>query len=170
MTHNQMTTHIVIAVEVHLVTTIRKITTPNTDNALHPELVITTTEVLLLHITLDHVMIIIEEILVHTVHHTDLHINPLTDAIHVQDTNPDLILEIITFNDTPLLTDLLQDLEILDFLDLAHILVHAIKSILYNHILLLMQLNLKYTCIILQKWQMHLLLQVDFIPYIHILH
>ena len=86
ITHNQMTIHIDIVVEVHLVTITTKITTLNIDNALHLEPGITTTKVLLLHITLDHVMITIEEILVHTVHHIDLLIDHLTDVIHAQDT------------------------------------------------------------------------------------
>ena len=67
-----MTIQIDNEVEVHLVITIRKITLPNIDKDLHLELAVIMIEILLLHITLNHLMIIIKEILAHIVHHTGL--------------------------------------------------------------------------------------------------
>ena len=155
MTQDQLTIQIDIAVEVHLVITIREITILNIDNDLHLKLVTITIEILLLHITLDHVMISIKETLALIVHYTRLLIDHLTHVIHVPDTNPDLIPGKITSKDTLLQTDLLQDLEIPDILDLVHTLIHEIKSIIFNHNLLLIQSTLKYTCITQQKWPMH---------------
>ena len=105
--------------------------------------------------TLDHVMIIIKEILAHIVHHTDLLKDHSTNVIHVPDTILDLTPEKITSKKALLHIDLLQDLEISDILDLVHILIHEKKSIIFNHNLLLIQSTLKYTCIAQQKWQMH---------------
>ena len=62
-----------IAVEVHLVLTFTEITILTIEKDLHLELVIIMIEILLLHITLDHVMIIIKETLDHIVHHTGHH-------------------------------------------------------------------------------------------------
>ena len=80
-------------------------------------------ELLLLHITPGLVMTTITEILAYIVHHIDLLIDHLTDVIHVTDTNLDLTPEIIPFKDTLPLIDQRPDLEILDVLDLAHILI-----------------------------------------------
>ena len=101
--------------------------------------------------TLDHVMIITKETLNHIVHHTGLLIDHHTYVIHVLDTNRDLTPEIITSKNTLLHVDLLQDLEIPDTLYLVHTLIHEIKSIIFNHNLLQIQLSLKYTCITQQK-------------------
>ena len=135
MIQDQMTIQIDIVVEVHLVVTMRELTIPNIDNELHLELVTITIEILLLHFTLDHVMIIIKETLTHIVHQTGLFIDHHTHVIHVPDTNPDLTPEKITSSKKELLPgkkitkntllhiDLLQDLEIPDILDLVHTLI-----------------------------------------------
>ena len=60
MTPDQMRIQIDIAVEVHLVITIKEITIPIFDQDLHLELVTIIIEILLLHITLDHIMILIK--------------------------------------------------------------------------------------------------------------
>ena len=112
-------------------------------------------EILLLHIRLDHVMIVIKETLAHIVHHRGLLIDHHTHVIHVPDTNLDLTPAIITSKNTFLQIDLLQDQEIPDIVDLVHTLLHEIKSIIFNHNLLLIQSTLEYTCITQQKWQMH---------------
>ena len=148
---NQLNTPPDTVVAVHPVTTTKNII----DNDLHQELAIITTEQPLLHITLDLVMTTITEILAPIVHYIDLPTNHLTDVIHVPVTNLDHTREIITFNDILLLIDHPLDLEILDILDLAHILRHEIKSTTSNHNLLLTQSTLKYTSITQQKWQMH---------------
>ena len=80
-------------------------------------------ELLHLHITPGLVMTTITEILAYIVHHIDLLIDHLTDVIHVTDTNLDLTPEIILFKDTLPLIDQRPNLEILDVLDLAHILI-----------------------------------------------
>ena len=136
MTQDQTNIQIDIAVEVHLVKTIREITIPIIDKDLHLELVTIMIETLLLHITLDHVMIIISETLDHIVHHTGLLIDHHTHVIHVLDTNLDLTPEMITSKNALLHIDLLQDLKIPDNLDLIHTLIHEIKSIIFNHNLL----------------------------------
>ena len=155
MIQDQMVIQTDIVVEVHLVITSTEITILNIDKDLHLELGIFMTEILLLHTTLDHVMIIIKEILAHTVRYTGLPIDHHSHVIHVLDTNPALTPEEITSKNTLLHIDLLQDLEIPDILDLVHTLIHEIKSIIFNHNLLLIQSTLKYTCIIQQEWQMH---------------
>ena len=143
MTPDQMNIQIDIAVEVHLVITIEEITIPIIDKDLHLELFTIIIEILLLHITHDHVMIIIKVTLDHIVHHTGFLTDHHTHVIHVLDTNLDLTLGIITSKNTLLHIDLLQDLEIPDTLDLIHTLIHEIKSIIFNHNLLQIQLTLK---------------------------
>ena len=152
MTPDQMKIQIDIAVEVPLVITFREITIFTIDKDLHLELVTIMIEILLLHITLDHVMIIIKETLDHIVHHTGLLTDHHTHVIHVLDTILDLTPEIITSKNTLLHIDLLQDLEIPDALDFVDTLIH---EIIFNHNLLQIQLTLKYICITQQKWQMH---------------
>ena len=154
MTQEQANIQTDIAVEVHLVLITIKTIILNIGKDLHLELVIIKTEVILLHITLDHVMIIIKEILDHTAPHIDLPIDHLTDEIHVLDTDLDLTLEKKPFRNTLLHTDPLQSLEILDILDLVHILIQEIELTVYNHNHLLTQSNLKYTCTIQLKWPM----------------
>ena len=94
MTPDQMNIQIDIAVEVHLVITFREITILTIVKDLHLELVRSMIEILLLHITLDHVMINIKETLDHIVHRTGLLIDHHTHVIHVLDTNLDLTPEI----------------------------------------------------------------------------
>ena len=65
-------------------------------------------EILLLHITLDHVMIIIKETLDHIVHHTGHFTDHHTHVIHVLDANLDLTPEIITSKNTFLHIDLFK--------------------------------------------------------------
>ena len=144
---DQMTTHIDGVVEVHLVLTIRKTTILNIDKDLQLELVIIMIEMPILHSTLDHVMIIIKEILAHIVHHIDHLIDHPTDVIHVPNINLDLTLEKKTSRNILLHTEPLQGLEISDIQDLAHVLIQEIKSIIFNHNLLLTQSILKYPCI-----------------------
>ena len=110
---DQMTIHIDTVVEVHLVRTVRKKTfltqyrQRSTSRTRYNHNRHTTP-----HTTLDHVMIIIKDILAHTVHHTGLLIDHPTTVIHVPDTNLDLTPEKITSKNTLLHTDLLQELGI----------------------------------------------------------
>ena len=65
-------------------------------------------------------------------------------------------IEVFTNGKNTLLhTDFLHDLEIPDILDLVHNLIHEIKSIIFNHNLLLIQSTLKYTYITQHKWLLH---------------
>ena len=124
----QITIQIDIAVQVHLVITIREMTVLNIEKYLHLELVTIMIEILLLRITLDHVMIIIKETLDDIVHHTGLLIDHHTHVIHVLDTNLDLTPEIITSKNTHLQIDLLQDLEIPDISNPDYNLIHEVKQ------------------------------------------
>ena len=155
MIHDQMTIPLDIIVEVHLVMIIKNPIILNTDNDLLLELATIMIELPLLHIIPGLGMTTIKRILAHIVHHTDLLTDHLTGVIHVPDIILDLTPEITTFKDILLLTDRRPDLEILDNLDLVHILVHETKLTKFNHKLLLIQSTLKYTCITQQKWQMH---------------
>ena len=85
----------------------------------------------------------------------DLHLESVTIMIKILLLPIALDHVIITFKNTLLHIDLLQDLEIPDTLDLVQTLIHEIKSIILNHHLLQLQIILKYTCITQQKWQMH---------------
>ena len=124
MIQEQMTIQTDIVVQVHLVITITEITFLKIDKDLHLELVIITIEILLLHTTLDHVMIIIKEIRAHIVHHTGLFIDHHTHVIDVPETNSDPTPEKLTSKNTLLQIDLLQDLQIPYVLDLVHTLIH----------------------------------------------
>ena len=137
MIQDQLNIPLDTIVEVHPVMITKKIITRNIDNDLFQELAIIMIELLLLHTTPGLVMTTITEILAHIVHHIDPLIYHLTDVIHVTDTNLDLTPEIITFKDTLPLIDHRLDLEILDILDLAQILIQETKSIIFNHKLLL---------------------------------
>ena len=79
----------------------------------------------------------------HIVHHTGLLTGHHTHVIHVPDTNFDLTPEKITSKNF-LHIDLFQDIEILDVLDLVHILIQEIKSIIFDHNIQLIQSTLKY--------------------------
>ena len=151
---DQITIPLDIIVEVHLDMIIKNPIIPNIDNDPLLELATIMIDQLLLHIIPRLGVTTIKEILVHIVHYTDLLTDHLTDVIHVPDINLDLTPEITIFKDILLLTDRRPDLEILDILDLVHILVHETKLTIFNHILLQIQSTLKYTCITPQKWQM----------------
>ena len=144
-----------IIVEVNLVMIIKNPIILNIDNDLLLELATIMIEPLLLHIIPGLSMTIIKEIFAHIVHNTDLLTDHLTGMINVPDINLDLTPEITTFKDILLLTDRRPHLEILDILDLVHILVHETNLTIFNHKLLLIQSTLKYTCITQLKWQMH---------------
>ena len=151
MIQDQTTITLDIIVEVHLDMIIKNPIFLNIDNDLLLELAAKMIELLLLQIIPGLGMTTIKEILVHIVHHTDLLTDHLTDVIHVPDKNLDLTPEITTFKDILLLTDRCPDLEILDILDLVHLLVHETKITIFNHKLLLIQSTLKYTCNTQQK-------------------
>ena len=68
------------------------------------------------------------------------------DHNHTQETT-------INLRGTHLPLDHLQDLEILNFLDLAHIRIQELNSRDYNHKLKTIQINFKYICITKPKWQ-----------------
>ena len=91
----------------------------------------------LLHNTVVHDMINIEETRNVIALRVDHHTNHLIDVPLVTDINHAPVLEITISQDTHLLLDNLQDKENLDFLDLAHIQI----------------LTLKYICITQPKWQ-----------------
>ena len=154
---DQMTIPLYIVVEVHLVMITKNPITLNIDNDLLLELATIMIDLLLLHITAGLVMTTINEILAHIVHHTDLVIDHLPDVIHVPDINLNLTPEITTFQNVVLLTDPRPDLEILDILDLDHILIHETRIIIFNHKLPQIQSTLKYDpkCTTQKKWQMH---------------
>ena len=90
------------------------------DTVLHLEIDLVMTKVLLLHNTLDHVMILTNVIpgltVLHTNHRTDL----LIDTTLAQDTDHAPIPETTNSQNIQIHTDHLQDQENLDFLDLAH--------------------------------------------------
>ena len=155
MIQDQMTIPLDIIVEVQLVMIIKNPIILIIDNDLLLELATIMIELLLLHIIRGLGRTTIKEILAHIVHHTDLLTDHLKDVIHVPDINVDLTPEITTFKDILLLTDPLPDLEILDILDLVHILVHETKLTIFNRKVLQIQSTLKYTCITQQKWQIH---------------
>ena len=120
-----------IEVEVHheiiiiTETTIHKI-----DIALHLEIDLFMTKLRILHNTLDPDMTIINEtrdlIDPPTNHIVDVILVTDIDHAHTQETT-------IILRDTHLSLDHLQDLEILDFLDLAHIRKQEKKALPYNH-------------------------------------
>ena len=151
MTQDQMTIPLDIIVEVHLDMIFKNPIILNIDNDLLLELATIMIELLLIHIIPGLGMTTIKEILVHIVHPTDHLTDHLTDVIHVPDINLDLTPEITIFKDILLLTDRHPDLEVLENLNLVHILVHETKLIIFNHKLLQIQSTLKYTCITQQK-------------------
>ena len=105
------------------------------DTVLHLEIEIdlVMTKVLLLHTTLDHDMIHTNVIPGPTVLPTDLHTDPLIDTTLVLDTDHVPIPETTNSQNIQILTDHLQDQEILDFLDLAHTPIPETKLIWYNN-------------------------------------
>ena len=125
--HNTMI--IDIEVEVPHVTILTTKPIHQIDTVLHLEIDLVTTKVLLLHITLDHDMILTDAIHGLTVLHTDLRIDLPIDTTLALDIDHAPIQEIITLQDTQIHTDHLPDREILDFLDPVHTPILEIKSI-----------------------------------------
>ena len=99
------------------------------DTVLHPEIDLVMIKVLLLHITLDHDMILTNAIHALTVHHTDLHTDLLIDITPVLDIDHVPIQETINLRSVQIHTDHLPDQEILYFLDPVHTPTLEIKSI-----------------------------------------
>ena len=125
-----------------------------TDIALHPEIDLVVTKMLLLHNTPDHDMTTINEIHDPTALLTDLLTDPLTGMTLVLDIDHVHIQEMTTLSqDTHLHIDHLHDHEILDILEHVHIQIRETNLIQYNHKPKLMQLISKYTCITQLKWQ-----------------
>ena len=134
---------------------ITKIQTHKTDIDLHPKIYLVMTKILLLHNTLDHDRTSINEIHDPIALLTDLLTDPHIGMTLVLDIDHVHVQEIITIlQDTHLLIDQLQDLEILDTLDHVHIPIQEINLRQYNHNTKMTQLTLKCTCIIQLKWQM----------------
>ena len=124
------------------------------DKALHLEIELVMTKVLLLHNTLDHDMTILKEIRDPNALLTDLLTDPLIDMTLVTDIDHARIQEItIILQDTHRPVDHLYDQEILDLLDTVHIQIQGTDLIQCNHKPKMIQLTSKYTCIILLKWQ-----------------
>ena len=129
LTIEQNTPIIDIEVEVHHVTTLRTRPIHKIDTVLHLEIDLAMTNVLLLHSTLDHDMILINAIHGLTALHTDLLIDLLKDTTLALDIDHSPIQETINLQDIQIHTDHLPDEEILDFLDPVHTPVLEIKSI-----------------------------------------
>ena len=121
--------------------------------ALHLEIDLVMTRVLLLHNTLNQDITIIKETRDLTVLFIDPLTNNLIDAILVTDSDHAHIQEITVLQDAHLLLDHLQHQEILNFLDLAHTQKQERNLIQYKHKLKMIQINLKYICITQSKWQ-----------------
>ena len=118
-----------IKVEVLHVTTLTTKLIHKIDIVLHPETDSVMIKVLLLHTTLDHVMILTNAIHALIVHHTDLLRDHLIDTILAQDTDHVPIPETIILQNIQTHTDHLPDQEIPDFIDLALTPTLEIKSI-----------------------------------------
>ena len=116
--------------------------TKQIDIALHLEIDLVMTRVLLLHKTLDHDMTILKEIRDPIALLTDLLTDPLTDMTLVTDIDHARIQEITTsLQDTHLPLDHLHGQEILDLLDPVHIQIHRTSLIQFNHKPKLIQLT-----------------------------
>ena len=154
MTEQNDMIHVVDVEVIHETIITIKILIHKIDIALHPEIDLVTTKVLLLHITLDHDMTIINEIDDPIALLTDLLTDPLTDMTLVKDVDHARVQEITTILQAiHLHIDHLLDQEILDFLDLVHIQKQETNLIQYNHNTKMIQLTLKYICITPLKWQ-----------------
>ena len=124
----------------------------NTDIALHSEIDLLTTKILLLYNTLDHDTTTINEIHDPIALLTELLTHPLTGMTLVIDIDHVHLQEITTvLQDSHLHIDHLHDQEILDFLDHVHIPIQGINLIQYNHNTKMTHLTSKYTCIIQLK-------------------
>ena len=145
-----------IEVEVHHEIIIKtKITIHKTDIALHLEIHLVMTRILLPNNTLDHDRPTIKEIRDPIALLTDLLTGPLVDVTLVTDIDHARIQEITTIlQDTHLLLDHLHDQEILNLLDAVHIQIQGTNLLQYTHKPKMIQLTSKYTCITQLKWQM----------------
>ena len=136
-------------VEVHHEINLTTTTIHKTDIALQLEIDLDMTKVLLIHTTLDHDMTTTKEtrdlIALLIDPHTDdlINVTPVTDTDHAH------IQEITT--DLHFFSDHLSDIEILGFLDLAHIPIQ--KKQLNTIQPKLAQITLNYKCITHLKWQ-----------------
>ena len=112
------------------------------------------TRIILLHNTHDQDMTNKNETHFIIALHKDPPSNQLIDVILVTQTDHAHIQETTTLlRYTHLPLDNLQDLEILDFSNLAHTQLRGINLIQYNHKLKMIQTILKYICITQAKWQ-----------------
>ena len=109
-----------IEVEVLHATILTTKTIHKTDTILHLEIDLVMIKVLLLCKNLDHDMILTNEIHGPSVLHIDLRIDLLIATTLALDIDHPLIQEITTFQNKQILTDHLQDQEILDFLGPFH--------------------------------------------------
>ena len=125
-----------------------------TDIALHLEIDLVMTRVLLLHKTLDHDLTIIKEIRDPIALLTDLLTDPLMDMTLVTDIDHARVQEITTIlQHTHIPLDNLHEQEILDLLDPVHIQIQGTNLIQYNHKPKLIPLTSNYTGITQLKWQ-----------------
>ena len=92
-----------------------------TDTVLHLGIDLVMIKILLLHITLDHDMILTNAIHDLIALHIDLHIDLPTDITLARDIDHALILEKTIFQNIQILIDDLPDQDILYFLDHVHI-------------------------------------------------
>ena len=130
--HNDMI-HVIEVDVIHDIIIITKII-HKTYIVLHPDIDLVMTKVLLLHKTVDHDTIIINEIRDTVALFIYLHLNLFIDTIFALDINHVPIQEIITIlQNTHFHIDHLQDQEILEFLDPVHILIREINLIRFNH-------------------------------------
>ena len=118
-----------VKAEVLHVTTLTTKLIHKVDTVLHQEIDLVMIKVLLLHITLDHDMILTNAIHALTVHHTDLLIDHLIDTILAHDTDHVPIPETSILQNIQIHTDHLPDQETLNFLDPVHTPTLEIKSI-----------------------------------------
>ena len=133
LTMEQNTLIIDLKVEVLHVTTFTTRPIHKINTVLHLEIDLAMTKVLLLHKTLDHVIIHTNVIPGPTVLPTDLHTDPDIDTTLVLDTDHAPIPETTNSQNIQIHTDHLPDQAILDFLDPVHTPIPEIKSLLYNH-------------------------------------
>ena len=124
----------IIDIEVELPHAIPLTTKPihKIDTVLHLEIDLVMTKVLLLHNTLDHVLIAINAIHALIVLHTDLRIDLLIDTTLALDIDHAHIQKTITFTNIRIHTDHLLDQEFSDFLDPFHTPILETKLIQYK--------------------------------------
>ena len=122
------------------------------DIVLTPETETDMTELLLLHNLGDQDMTTTDEIHIHIVHHTDLHIDRHLEEIHVLDIDHVHTLEIDNFHNILRHKDLLHKQESLGLSDLDQVLKQTIKPIPFKQNKQIRLLLLNSICTILQKW------------------